>query len=1175
MIKARAWPVKAMYLLIAAALVISLVIIAAPLQKASADCTADVCAEWEMVDTPTMDGWVLAPQSAIIDYHTADEGEVAYAIVMAYDETCDSGKWVDHEPRLLKSDDYAATWTDLTAALEDVIDVDGGDYIAYMMRVATDWVDPEFVAVALVWWDESALPSGAYYLHVFFSTDGGATFEDAGEVEDGGVYMSTVSDLVVTPESGGDRDIAIGGQDDSGWAALFRCTVTGDSPSAWRDTTDFDDYEGWDNMWSGDSDATDDLYSEFVTDLIVSPSWGTDKTILATTVAVSNDTGYYGVYMQCGSWGTSPGWNVKSTLGIEAVEIKTDNTGDVLLPMDLATYDGRGIAGLLLPEDYNSKNNDERVLWAWVNYWDSSTGNPPMCDIMRVEDDSADPVGPMGQIEDGELWLTNISYKGTIAEGEAMAGVLGNGGYDYGRESPDDLYTGCCDGVQVYRNDGIVNMDICCERWHKACKPPTGEYAMAVTYVGDDKAYAVALMGAYPYDEGAWSVTFDDGDTWNQLSLIDTYIDYVSDVAVSPDCNKTFVSTVNFEAGCGCDSVWLHAETLPEAEEYSGQWLRTWCDELEGDNSGDFPNVPQRSLLRLAPEETTGDTVFLVDRRSGNVYWNDLETLACWDPISSTEINDIVDLVAQDADTLFALGNAGDVAMFDDDEWQEKVDSELTKGWAIAVHGDHILVGGQDGDVSYSDDGGETFTELENVDDSDRVYVNLAFDSYFDQNDTVYAALAHAYGDNGIYLLVIGGEVEDWTKLAAEPYDYTGIVLDRPSPGNPMTGPDTGGVLYASYFDWSSGDNCDDCCGNDDYIGPGPTCWHSGVARCLTPIVELCCGAGDAEWDYLTWGLDQDVSFYMQPQALKICGCLSADTNSHLFAIDGDDYDMCEGEDGTVWTFEDCYAKKGVELNGPADGYVVGPDACDCCNVPFTISWDRLCDACCYEIQFAYDEDFTDIYMPHGDGNPVNGDGDGCYDPRWFCPDMPMEPSVWVGCWFDPAFTYYWRVRAVEAETCQDITSWWSEARSFTVAPTAESAAINLVSPEPGTTGIALKKLGFSWIMLAAADDFDWVLSENADLSSPVESKTGLEGTAWECTQDLEYDTTYYWQVTAYKGGSEISKSAIGTFRTLKEADEPDEPITPTTPFWVWVVIGIGAVLVIVVIVLIFRTRRV
>jgi hypothetical protein len=342
--------------------------------------------------------------------------------------------------------------------------------------------------------------------------------------------------------------------------------------------------------------------------------------------------------------------------------------------------------------------------------------------------------------------------------------------------------------------------------------------------------------------------------------------------------------------------------------------------------------------------------------------------------------------------------------------------------------------------------------------------------------------------------------------------------------------------------------------------------------------VEICCGAGDAEWDYLTWGLEADTDFGMPPQALKICGCLTADTNSHLFAIDWYDYDMCDAEYGEVWTFEDCYAKKAVELVSPDDDSVVGVDTCDCCNAPFAIKWDRLCDACCYEVEFAMDEDFTDIYWSD-----------------WWCPDTPMDPNVWIGCDFDPETTYYWRVRAIEAETCQDILSWWSEAQSFTVAPTASAGAINLVSPKPGATDVAIKNVGFSWDLLADADSFDWVLDDNSDFSSPVESKTGLTNTAYGCTKTLEHGTTYYWQVTSYNEGAAISTSAVGTFTTgatgefccpqdgmcfdtqaeLEAYNAEHYPSQPATPFWVWVVIGIGAVLVIVVIVLIFRTRRV
>jgi hypothetical protein len=1134
-----------MYILIAAALAISLILTGAFTQKVSAD---PGLSEWTRVSTPTVEDWVLAPDSVIYDYALADGGETAYAVVYAYDEDCSADSPTDDDYRLLKSDDHAATWTDITDALEDV---DDGPSITSLLHVATDWEDADFVAVAL--WE-------AGELRVYFSTDGGDTFEHIGEVEDGGVYLSMVSDLAVSYEAAGKREVAIGGIDNVGGAGLFRSTVTGDSATGWEDATL---YAGWDDE-ADPSTPVGPLDSEFVTDIIFSTSWGTDKTILVTTVDDLDDSWDSGsddsdVHLQCGSWGTSEGWNEYSTLGIEAVEILD---GEVI-PQWLAYMDGRGIAGITLPEDYNSKNTYDRILWVWVNYYDSLA--MPMCALMRVDDDSADPVGPMGQIEDGELWLTNVSYQGTIAEGEAIAGVLGNG---------MEGFTECCEGVQVYRNDGIRNMDICCERWSDACKPPTGIAAMAVSYVGDDKAYAVALQGFPPLDEGAWSVTFDDGDTWNQLSLIDTDIWYLSDVAVSPDCNKTMLVSINDDWGyCSCDSVWLHAVDLPEAPEYSGKWIRTWCGELDG----------YWGLLRLAPEETTGDTVVLVDYFESNVYLNELEGLECWDPIGSTELDEIVDLAAQDADTFFALDYNGDVAMFDDDEWQEAVDSEVDYGNTIAVWGDHILVGGEDGDVSYSDDGGETFDLLEEIPTIDG-YVTVAFDTYFDTNGVVYAATDEGDYTGGIYSFVIG-ESEKWTDLEAAPLEsqigiddgddedenvevaYTGLVVDGPT--NPFTDADNGGVIYASYVGtWNGTD-------------------FTGVARSLEREVTICMTC--LAWDFLYVGLTVDVEcFDAWPDALKICGCLTPDSNTHLFAIDYcSDYDICEGEDGAVWTFEDCYSKGAPDITSPADGDVIPADPCSCYSVPFTVLWDAMCDACSYDIEFAMDEDFD---MPVR----VNLEDDITYHLEE--QDVPAfsimgGPDGGLSC----ETTYYVRVRAADAATGQIIHSWWSDPIEITIAPAVEAGIIDLIAPEPGAQGVAIKNLGFSWDLLATADAFDWVLDDNFDFSSPVESKTGLGSTSYECTKTLSYGTTYYWKVTAYNEGAEISESAVGTFTTaaqgafccptcglcfdteaeLQAHIDEMHPAQPATPVWVWVVIGIGAALVIVVIVLIFRTRRV
>ena len=56
--------------------------------------------------------------------------------------------------------------------------------------------------------------------------------------------------------------------------------------------------------------------------------------------------------------------------------------------------------------------------------------------------------------------------------------------------------------------------------------------------------------------------------------------------------------------------------------------------------------------------------------------------------------------------------------------------------------------------------------------------------------------------------------------------------------------------------------------------------------------------------------------------SLRICGCLSMDTNSILWAIDIEEYDVVDGsgdndEYGGLWSYEDCAAKHGPTLSSP------------------------------------------------------------------------------------------------------------------------------------------------------------------------------------------------------------------------------------------------------------------
>jgi hypothetical protein len=803
------------------------------------------------------------------------------------------------------------------------------------------------------------------------------------------------------------------------------------------------------------------------------------------------------VHLQAGILGETELWNENA--GLKLVTVMGSVT----------QFLGAGIA---LPLDYKATDKN-RALWVWLNYATNTTSLRG--EIFKVMKDGTTAQSIMAQI-DGRPLLTNVSYWGDTTGGKAIAGVLGDG-----KGGPTD----CCAGVPVYRNADVASMEVpASSPWQAAAKPPTGRLAMAAFYASDDKAYAVAL-GAYDsYDEGAWSVSLDDGDTWNQLSLVDTYISYFSDVAVSPDCQNTMLVSIDDYSGCGCDSVWVKAEEFAQAPEYSGKWLRTWCDVLKSNHG----------LLRLAPDDTSGEAVYLVDYGTKTMYWNTLPTLAGWDILYATKLGSIVDLAVKDASTIYALGEDGMVANYTATTgWHALVDSKVRNGWTIAVRGNDILVGGQYGDVAYSSDGGNNFTELESIPISG--LITVAFDTYFNANNTTYVAVAAGGNRGAIYRWVIGQSTE-WQSLDAEPYAYTGIVLDRPSPANPMTKPETGGVLYASYVSGNT----------------------TGVARCLTPAGDISCGKC-TEWDYLEVGLSGEERFQAMPQALKNCGCLTPDSNTRLLVIDSSqEYDMEGGETGAVWSFEDCYAKAAPSLTAPTKGFLVPADPCHCSSVPFALRWQRQCDARAYDIQIALDRNFSEIMEDILGYEPPT-----LSTPGYFVTKGELLPGV----------TYYWRVRAVEAETGQIIHSWWSTSLSFTVA-LGTVVGPDLLAPQDGAADVSITKVAFTWGTVELADKYDWVLSKNADLSNPVETKPGLTTTAYTYKGTLEYGTTYYWQVTAWKEGVQISQSNTGSFCTKAKTSFPVVP-PPVTPFWVWVVIAIGAVLVIVVAVLMFRIRRV
>jgi hypothetical protein len=131
------------------------------------------------------------------------------------------------------------------------------------------------------------------------------------------------------------------------------------------------------------------------------------------------------------------------------------------------------------------------------------------------------------------------------------------------------------------------------------------------------------------------------------------------------------------------------------------------------------------------------------------------------------------------------------------------------------------------------------------------------------------------------------------------------------------------------------------------------------------------------------------VRFTLEPSSLKACGCCSPNTNTTLYAIDNESgFSMDIGSisfggtiadfiaawlsvlpgrylqapgynpplnQGMLWAYTDCLAKKGPALRTPADKALVGADPVTGRNQQIDLSWEQLCLSTVYELQVAKD----------------------------------------------------------------------------------------------------------------------------------------------------------------------------------------------------------------------------
>jgi hypothetical protein len=912
----------------------------------------------------------------------------------------------------------------------------------------------------------------------------------------------------------------------------------------------------------------------------------------------------------------------------------------------------------------------------------------------------------------------SIAYWGTYASGKLLVG--------------ERLGQTCTATVPVWFTDSPTVCPIPC--WYPAKKPPTGAAGETVcwpgmtnfgnayvvwapTYASQGVAYAVtgsmsydgpyaafttdtaaltwpsAIFAINPLDESAMSLTRNNGETWNQLSLIDTLIIKLTDVAPAADCTTIYLASVNNGIQCeGFDSVWRSSQNekvvMPPLPSLPiGQIWERVMTRVTGRSCNNVQS--NYAILRLAPDKLDGQIVGWAAGGTSNLTM--IGGLAVYEPTSavgpggtggqatptmawSPDFGDywaditpriqVQDFAFESSTILYVLGRNGTVQKmpYTGTAWASSLNTVSTKGTTghtiEAMAPDKVLVGQaaaatNTSVMSLSTDGATNFGTMGRMPGGrvPSVGYHVLFDTDFTKNAIVYIASdlgatvstsTAGSGNNADISMPPEGLVYRNTAPAGSNTEWTDMMTGGFFIG--YAGPHEGyyglvqtnsknvigqGTLYAAHT--IQGINATAAAYPPTTPPPPPdgigtlNSYYSGVERTLSPLDGI--PKPNLEWSCLdaarTTFQRLHPIFTLEPKSLKICGCLTQDTNASLYAIDNDIYSDNHNRaalrndrfgfdipgvatTGLLWEYTDCVAKKGPKLILD-DGAIIGCDPATGRNQEVNFRWEQLCIATIYQLQIAKDKAFTlgvfDSGSPYGAYvAPVAGlaasGGRGIQPVDVTAPAfvffaggegaMPGNPTALVSqellaaTFSTPALecghSYFWRTRVLDETTRDAVNSPWSEVRGFNIKAgfrvTTPYYGPQLLAPDNGCGCACNAPIAFSWSPFKETTEYQFTLSENADMSSPLVS-TAVKTTAYQFTGTVKCNKTYFWRVQANKPAPS-EWSAVFSFNTQPEPPKPPAPAPePGTPMWVWVIIAIGAILVIVTLVLIFKTRRV
>jgi hypothetical protein len=311
---------------------------------------------------------------------------------------------------------------------------------------------------------------------VYLSTDGGTNFAATGlSGKLGG--GERVKCLAVSPGYGR-REIAVGTSTSNGNGRVWVNIMNG-FPGGWTDIST--GATGWSNA---------DVFA-----IEYSPEFASDGTMLAIA-ATGPPPGTDDTYLYMGIrdlGGNTTTWNSSAGYPVEISQSGQDTPGTPLTYADIA-----------LPADYSSTIPSHRHVYAcWSdNPPGVATAGNPNDDVYRVDNTVCYQLLVRTDV------ICSLAHYGMFSRGKLLAGAT------------TTSTTGLFRGPQVYCT---FNPQATCPTWQSSQKPPTGPGQARVAWSADGKAAycGTSSIGGGNGDQSAFSVSTNDGFTWNQVGLID------------------------------------------------------------------------------------------------------------------------------------------------------------------------------------------------------------------------------------------------------------------------------------------------------------------------------------------------------------------------------------------------------------------------------------------------------------------------------------------------------------------------------------------------------------------------------------------------------------------------------------------------------------------------------